>query len=265
MSRGWISLHRKILDNPILKTSKKFSTFEAFVWLLLNVNHKERKVVMGSNIYKCKKGQMITSQKKLCKRFGWGNSRLRTFLLILQKDEMIVVKTNQQLTQISVLKYDTYQDTKLLPNHNQIATKSQPNTNNNDNNVNNDNKEKRELKFNEKVKKIFDEKYSDYDIGILENFCNYWTESNVNGKKMRFEKESIFDLPRRLSTWIKNSEKWDSGKVKVNITDYTLDATGYCFVGYCAKCNISDFYKEFELKGDSRCCQTKINPQRRVK
>ena len=156
MSRGWISLYRKTLDNPILKTSRKFSTFEGWIWLLLNVNHKERKVVMGTSIYKCKKGMMITSQKKLCKIFGWGNSRLRTFLLLLQKDEMIVVKTNQKLTQISLLNYDTYQDSKSLPTHKQITTKPLPNTNNNDNNVNNDNKDIREKKFNDNVKLIFD-------------------------------------------------------------------------------------------------------------
>ena len=145
MSKGWVSLYRKTLDNPILRTSKKFSTFEAWVWLLLNVNHKERKVVMGSDIYKVKKGAIITSQKKMSKLFGWGNSRLRTFLLLLQKDEMIVVKTNKKLTQITLLNYDTYQDYKSQPNHKQITTKSQPNTNNN---VNNDNKEIRETKFN---------------------------------------------------------------------------------------------------------------------
>ena len=73
MSKGWVSLYRKTLDNPILKTSKKFSTFEAWVWLLLNVNHKERKVVMGTSIYNVKKGAMITSMRKLCKTYGWGN------------------------------------------------------------------------------------------------------------------------------------------------------------------------------------------------
>ena len=161
MSKGWVSLYRKTLDNPILKTSKKFSTFEAWVWLLLNANHKERKVVMGTSIYKVKKGAMITSMRKLCKVFGWGNSRLRTFLILLQKDDMIVVKTNHSLTQITLLNYELLQDNKSVTNQKQDTNKSLPNTNNN---VNNENKERRESKFNIRVSEIFDEKVRQFMI-----------------------------------------------------------------------------------------------------
>ena len=64
-------------------------------------------------------------------------------------------------------------------------------------------------------------------------------------------------------------------KVKVQVTIYCnsylniwlnlnfkLDSTGYCYKGYCIKCNESDFYKEYDLKGDSRCCNDKIKPTR---
>ena len=261
MSKGWISLYRKTLDNPILKTSKKFSTFEAWIWLLLNANHKERKVVMGSSIYKVKKGAMITSMRKLCKKFGWGNSRLRTFLLLLQKDEMIVVKTNHSLTQITLLNYELLQKNKPQTNQKQDTNKSLPNTNNNDNNVN---KEIRENIFNTKVKEIFDEKHPSIDMSVLESFCNYWTESNMNGKKMKFEMQRTFDISRRLSTWINNSKDWNV-KATINLSDFKLDATGYNYIGYCAKCNVSDFYKEYELKSDSRCCNDKIKPTKEKK
>jgi len=258
MSKGWVSLYRKTLDNPILRTSNKFSTFEAWIWLLLNVNHKERKVVMGTSIYKVKKGGMITSQKKLCKLFGWGNSRLRTFLLLLQKDEMIVVKTNKKLTQISLLNYDTYQDSKPQPTHKQTTTKSLPNTNNN---VNNDNKEIRETKFNNRVKEIFDEKHPSCNDQVYADFCNYWTESNMSGTKMKFEMQKTFDIARRLAKWIQNSKDWNV-EGKVQLSDFKLDATGYCYVGYCDKCGESDFFKEYELNKDSRCCKSKIKPNR---
>ena len=257
MSKGWISLYRKTLDNPILKTSKKFSTFEAWIWLLLNVNHKERKVVMGTSIYKVKKGAMITSMRKLCKRFGWGNSRLRTFLLLLQKDEMAVVKTNHSLTQITLLNYEILQESKSVPNYKQPTSKSLPNTNKNDNN---ENKRTRENKFNDKVKELFDEKYPSVDISVLEDFCNYWTESNPTGKKMRYEMQQTFDISRRLTTWL--SKDWNQNKPNTKITDFKLDATGYCYIGYCDKCNESDFYKEYDLKGDSRCCNDKIKPNK---
>ena len=41
--KGWISLHRKILDNPILTRGRQYSRFEAFVYMLLKANHKKNK------------------------------------------------------------------------------------------------------------------------------------------------------------------------------------------------------------------------------
>ena len=84
--RGWISLHRKILDNPILKASKEYSRLEAFIWLLLRANHKEGKCVIGSTLYKVDKGEMITSQTKLMKQFKWSKSKLINFLNLLSLD-----------------------------------------------------------------------------------------------------------------------------------------------------------------------------------
>ena len=55
MSTGWISLHRKILDNPILKRSPIYSRFEAFVYMLLKANHKDNKCVIGNVLVKVDK------------------------------------------------------------------------------------------------------------------------------------------------------------------------------------------------------------------
>ena len=72
--------------------------------------------------------------------------------------------------------------------------------------------------------------------------------------------QQTFDISRRLTTWL--SKDWNQNKPNTKITDFKLDATGYCYIGYCIKCNESDFYKEYDLKGDSRCCNDKIKPTR---
>ena len=48
MNQGYIALHRRILDNPILTKSRTYSRFEAFIYMLLRANHKENKVVIGN-------------------------------------------------------------------------------------------------------------------------------------------------------------------------------------------------------------------------
>lgn len=44
-------------------------------------------------------------------------------------------------------------------------------------------------------------------IPTIKEFFEYWSESSNDGKKMRFEKETVFDLKRRMDTWLRNSKK----------------------------------------------------------
>ena len=87
------------------------------------------------------------------------------------------------------------------------------------------------------------------------DFADYWTESG--GNKMRFEKEKVFDVGRRLARWSKNNF---NKKEETNI--FKMDSTGKFYIGYCQKCNKSDFYDKFELKQDSRCHQAKLMPKK---
>ncbi len=45
---------------------------------------------------------------------------------------------------------------------------------------------------------------------MLVAFADYWTEHNPGGKKMRYEMEKIFDLPRRLATWAKRDKEYSA-------------------------------------------------------
>ena len=199
---GWIKLYRQINSNPVLKKSRVYSNFEAFIWLLLKANYNDAKVVIGSTIYKLKQGQMITSQKKLCKQFGWGNSRLKTFLKLLKNDGMINVSSNKQLTKITLLNWDSYQDSNLQTIHKKLTTNSQPTTNKKNKE---ETKKNKEQSFINQVSKVGKNKYKQ---DLIDEFCNYWTERNMSGRKMKFEMQKTFDINRRLATWHKNSFEW---------------------------------------------------------
>ena len=47
-------------------------------------------------------------------------------------------------------------------------------------------------------------------IEELNNFRGYWTERNKNGTKQRWELEKTFELHRRLGTWFKNADKFNT-------------------------------------------------------
>ena len=52
--------------------------------------------------------------------------------------------------------------------------------------------------------------YFDYPKEIKQDFIDYWTEGK---NKMRFEKQSTFEIKLRLERWLKNSKKWNSNNI----------------------------------------------------
>jgi len=60
----------------------------------------------------------------------------------------------------------------------------------------------------------------DYPKDMLEDFINYWTEGK---KKMRYQKQSTFEIKLRLLRWSKNQKKWDRPKQKTSKIDSQLD------------------------------------------
>lgn len=50
--------------------------------------------------------------------------------------------------------------------------------------------------------------FTDQELAEKENFLDYWTEKNLNGKKERWQMEKVFDVRRRYRTWLRNSKNW---------------------------------------------------------
>ena len=113
----------------------------------------------------------------------------------------------------------------------------------------------REVMFKRQVSE-FAEKYSK-DMRI--DFVDWYTESD--GKTMLWEKikkkNGVFDVGRRLARWKKNNFN-----KKEETANFTLDSTNKFYLGWCKSCNKSDTYSLFELKSDSRCCQSKLMPKK---
>ena len=49
----------------------------------------------------------------------------------------------------------------------------------------------------------------EYSEVLMNEFYSYWTEHGVNDNKMRFEKQTSFDISRRLGTFKKNEVKYN--------------------------------------------------------
>jgi len=88
---------------------------------------------------------------------------------------------------------------------NERSISSTDNVNVNVNVINKDSKaslETRTLAFKEKLVPFKNK----YEIDLLKNFFQYWTEPNLSKTKMLFELQKTFDIERRLATWVRNDK-----------------------------------------------------------
>lgn len=120
MEVGWIKLHRSITEHWLYKEKRIFSKFEAWNDILLTVNFSDAQTLIKGNIYYIKRGQSILSLESWGKRWNWDKHKVRRFFKLLEKDLMIELKSDTVTTQLTVCKYESYQDTS-----NTIATVKQ--------------------------------------------------------------------------------------------------------------------------------------------
>ena len=64
------------------------------------------------------------------------------------------------------------------------------------------------------------EKYYQAEIS---KFISYWTERSDGGKKMRWEKEKVFDPKRRLGNWLRNAAKFSKENKTYQNNKYQID------------------------------------------
>lgn len=152
---GYISLNREIQNHWLFQEKRVFSKFEAWIYLLMDVNHTLGKVPIGNQIVEVKRGQTLTSILKLSEIFSWSRFKVKSFLTLLENDGMIEVKTTSKYTLLTIVKYDFYQgeggrkqhqnnikqtSKQQQPDINPTSIQHQTNTNNKNNNNNNENK-----------------------------------------------------------------------------------------------------------------------------
>jgi DNA-binding transcriptional regulator YhcF (GntR family) len=137
---GWISLHRKI-QKHWLWDDKPFSKGQAWIDIIMMVNHEDGKAYFRDSVYEVKRGQRITSELQLAERWGWSRNKVRNFLNTLEKEQMLKVKKDKRKTVLEVVNYNAYQDNKTTKGTTESTSVrttegQQKDINNNDNNEN---------------------------------------------------------------------------------------------------------------------------------
>lgn len=104
---GWIKLHRRIEKHWIWENPKYL---RAWMYCLFRANYEETTVLIGQKKVLVPRGAFITSIRKFAIETGISTRETRTFIDRLKSDTVIDTETTQLSTQITICKYDEYQN-----------------------------------------------------------------------------------------------------------------------------------------------------------
>lgn len=194
---GFVKIHRKILDNPVVV--KDGETFAIWLYLLLNATHKDTDVLFKGRRITMKPGQLITGILSISKKLKVNKDKVQRTLKSFENDKQIEQQTSNRNRLITIVNWVTYQKVDKQ-NDKQVINKCETDdkqmiTNKNIKNVKNDKNiniyiveivnhlnEKAETKYKpttkktqEKIKARLNEGFTlDDFIVVIDKKCDEW-------------------------------------------------------------------------------------------
>ncbi|MDD7793671.1 DnaA N-terminal domain-containing protein [Clostridium sp. 'White wine YQ'] len=105
-NRGFIKLDRLIFEHWIYQDAEKF---QKFVDLIQLMRWKDETLLIGNKTVTIPRGSYYTSEIKLGERWGWSRKKVRTYLLLLEKEGMLTKNGTPNGTTLTIVNYEVYQ------------------------------------------------------------------------------------------------------------------------------------------------------------
>ena len=130
-NNGWIKLHRKLLDNPVVM--KDTDHLAVWIYLLLHASHTEYPVLFKGKKIMLQPGQLITGRKSIASTLCISESKIRRILDLFEIDQQIERQRSNKNSLVSIRNWDKYQifdqQNDQQPTNNRPTTDQQPTTN----------------------------------------------------------------------------------------------------------------------------------------
>lgn len=128
---GWVKFHRSQWDHWVSK-DKPYDRNSAWTFLYSNANHQDNTILFDGRPITIKRGQLLTSIKKLSANWEWGYKMTSNFLNRLEEHIMIKQKRTSKYTLINIVNYDSFQSRKAKRKNRGISEEDQRKTNKKD-------------------------------------------------------------------------------------------------------------------------------------
>ena len=108
-AKGFIKIYRDIEDDPIWTSKEPFCKRAAWIDLTLMANHADKTIYIGNQTLTVKRGQKLTSIRKLAERWHWGEKRTLAFIRLLETDGKVYRTKTLNATLLTLVDYDKTQ------------------------------------------------------------------------------------------------------------------------------------------------------------
>lgn len=104
---GWIKLHRKMWQNPVV--TKDSDHLAVWIYLLTHATHQEHDTLWKGMRITLRPGQLITGRKKLSSETRIEQHKIDRILKHFKNEQQIEQQTSNKGSLISILAWDKYQ------------------------------------------------------------------------------------------------------------------------------------------------------------
>ena len=111
---GWIKVYRDLADHWLAKHPEKLGWW---VLLLLEVEHEDRKMLVGNQLLEVKRGQVVASLSYLAELWQTSKKTADRFVTLLIEDQMLTRSVTRNISVLTICNYDSYQDKKTEVRH----------------------------------------------------------------------------------------------------------------------------------------------------
>ena len=260
MSNGYIKLHRKILDNPVVMKSSDH--LAVWMFLLLNATHKEYDVIYEGERITLQPGQLITGRKVISKQLKINESKIQRILKTFKIEQQIEQQTNPRCRLISVLNWSEYQQSEQVIEQ-QVNNKRT--LNKNVKNIKNIYIDQFNEFWNLYDKKVSRAKAQSSYMSAIKKTDHDTIMSALTKQKVLWEGRDKAYI-KHPTTWL-NQECWNDNlddlkkpDTKPKKRSFRSTGQGY-YSAWCMKCGKKLYPNEFQLNQSSECCGVDMVPE----
>lgn len=130
MYRGWVKIHRKIWDNPIV--TKDSDYIAVWIYLLTNASHKNHDIFWRGERITLHPGELVTGRKEIAKATKVNETKVYRILKTLKSEHQIEQQPTRQGSLFAIVNWNEYQNSEQQSeqqvNNNRTTTEQQVNT-----------------------------------------------------------------------------------------------------------------------------------------